>query len=258
MPKRLEAEMGEKHGFLTLISEAPPNKRGATQATFKCQCGAEVVRVLTKVRRGTMRSCGKCGCLRSGLPPAEIAGERFGRLAVLERSPTNTKQGHTRWVCLCDCGETTVVSLRNLRNGSTRSCGCLAKERASRMGKARKGKRAWNWKGIGDISGSFWNQILASAECRNLPVEISLPEIWALFLRQGRKCALSGLPLEFDGVGERNTGSASLDRIDSTKGYTLQNVQWVDKRIQQMKWNLPEPEFVALCHAIAKNHFIGS
>lgn len=60
----------------------------------------------------------------------DLTGQRFGRLVVLEYF---TKV--LRWHCQCDCGNTTEVLSHNLRNASTRSCGCLGKE--TRMGQVR-------------------------------------------------------------------------------------------------------------------------
>ena len=45
--------------------------------------------------------------------------------------------------------------------------------------------------------------------------------------------------------------TASVDRIDSTKGYLKGNVQWVHKSINQMKSNRTDEEFIALCKAVA-------
>jgi hypothetical protein len=73
--------------------------------------------------------------------------------------------------------------------------------------------------------------------------------IWELFLKQDRKCALSGLPIEF-GTKGRELGTASLDRIDSTKGYTPENVQWLHKDINQMKMDLTEQKFIDLCKKV--------
>lgn len=52
---------------------------------------------------------------------ANLIGERFGMLTVLERAESN---GVSRWLCQCDCGNTKVVFGANLKNGRTRSCGC--------------------------------------------------------------------------------------------------------------------------------------
>lgn len=49
-------------------------------------------------------------------------GNRFGRLSVIREVE---KQGYYRFFeCLCDCGNTTIVSMSNLRKGTTQSCGC--------------------------------------------------------------------------------------------------------------------------------------
>lgn len=63
--------------------------------------------------------------------PIDITGQKFGRLTVLSRS-ANSKDGRAMWRCLCDCGNETIVSGKVLRNGHTKSCGCLNKEITSK------------------------------------------------------------------------------------------------------------------------------
>lgn len=60
-----------------------------------------------------------------------IVGQRFGRLVVLCRSETVLKRS-IMWLCQCDCGNESTVRGSSLLRGDTRSCGCLAKEMASR------------------------------------------------------------------------------------------------------------------------------
>lgn len=55
-----------------------------------------------------------------------IVGNRYGRLTVIEHA--GTKKECSLWLCQCDCGNTKIVSIRNLTSGNTRSCGCLQKE----------------------------------------------------------------------------------------------------------------------------------
>lgn len=55
-----------------------------------------------------------------------MSGQKYGKLYVIKRQ--GTKGGHVTWLCQCDCGKTTVVNGRNLRNGLTTSCGCFHKE----------------------------------------------------------------------------------------------------------------------------------
>ena len=67
-----------------------------------------------------------------------------------------------------------------------------------------------------------------------------------VFLRQGERCALSGVTLV---MGD----NASVDRIDSDHGYTPENIQWVDKTINQMKSDLDQEEFINWCRKVADN-----
>lgn len=66
----------------------------------------------------------------------DLIGQRFGRLTVIQRS--QTKAGKAGWRCLCDCGVTADFQTSNLRNGHSRSCGCLRRESAAITG-ARTG-----------------------------------------------------------------------------------------------------------------------
>lgn len=67
----------------------------------------------------------------------DLTGQRFGRLTVISRTQ-NTKKGQTRWLCRCDCGNESIVTGANLRNGNTRSCGCLHRAQLVAFGKAAK------------------------------------------------------------------------------------------------------------------------
>ena len=59
----------------------------------------------------------------------DITGQTFGRLTVQER--VGSKDGKATWLCECKCGNSVIVKGANLKNGSKKSCGCLAKEISS-------------------------------------------------------------------------------------------------------------------------------
>jgi len=79
---------------------------------------------------------------------------------------------------------------------------------------------------------------------------ISMP-CWELFEKQNKKCALSGMPLEFPKDRNPHGGTASLDRINSDGDYTLDNVQWVHKDINRLKNVFEQQYFIELCHKVA-------
>jgi len=58
------------------------------------------------------------------MPVKNEIGNRYGKLVVLERAENN-KYGDAQWLCQCDCGNQTIVKGVSLRNGHTKSCGCL-------------------------------------------------------------------------------------------------------------------------------------
>jgi HNH endonuclease/AP2 domain len=59
----------------------------------------------------------------------DLTGQRFERLAVLERAGSD-KPG-TFWTCRCDCGVTKIVRGDSLQSGRSKSCGCLMKQLVS-------------------------------------------------------------------------------------------------------------------------------
>ena len=59
-----------------------------------------------------------------------LEGQKFERLLVLKRAPN--KNGRTAWNCVCDCGKEIIVIGKSLRDGNTKSCGCLHRETVSK------------------------------------------------------------------------------------------------------------------------------
>ena len=180
--------------------------------------------------------CGKFK--RSNITDEELKSKKFGNLTFISFVEPGHK-GITRCKWKCDCGNEKVISLWNViyqTDHSVKSCGCLRK---------RYNNQHPNWNGCGEISGNIWNRIKQNAQGRNIPFTITPEEIWNIFIKQNRKCALTGVDLHFNKnrCREENT-NASLDRIDSTKGYSADNVQWVHKDVNNIKWDFSEKELL--------------
>lgn len=101
---------------------------------------------------------------------------------------------------------------------------------------------------IGDMSTYFWKRIISNAKQKNREFVITPEYAWQLFLDQEKKCALSGILLNLKTIYDV---TASLDRIDSTKGYVEGNVQWVHKEINMMKNNMTDEDFIKFCTCVA-------
>lgn len=58
----------------------------------------------------------------------DLTNQRFGRLTVISFAGMG-KNGNALWNCRCDCGKEVIADGYLLRKGSTKSCGCLRRER---------------------------------------------------------------------------------------------------------------------------------
>lgn len=172
----------------------------------------------------------------SGKRNQDLVHQKFSRLTVVQNA--GMINGQTHWLCQCECGNTKIVSQDHLKRQQVKSCGCLF---------GLKKQESPYWTGYGDISGQKWSALNGRARLKGLKVEISIKEAWELLLTQDNKCALTGLPIS---IKEK---TASLDRIDSSQGYLLNNIQWVHKKINKMKMDLSKEEFIELCKLVSRH-----
>jgi len=179
-------------------------------------------------------------------------GKKYG-LLIVESFAGTTKCGHKTYNCICDCGKSVIRTGTSIRRSENSSCGCFSK----------KGAESSQWKGVGEISGDFWHgHIVRSANGskngnrvrKSKELTLTIQEAWNLFLEQRRRCALSGVTLTFPKKGKDRFYTASLDRIDSSKGYILGNIQWIHKDINIMKNKFDNEYFINVCREVCVFH----
>jgi len=145
MGKKLDLT-GQQFGRLTVMREYGNDgtKHKRVLWMCKCVCGNESVVLSSKLTFGHTKSrgCYRYDKMRESCK-INILGMRFGKLLVIKEYPSYVC-GRVAWVCKCDCGNTTTVIGKNLRNGNTASCGCYGKQRRI---EANSGENNWNWRG---------------------------------------------------------------------------------------------------------------
>jgi hypothetical protein len=183
----------------------------------------------------------------------DLTGQKFGRLFVIKKiSDKGVK--HINWMCRCECGVVKSINGDAIKRGLTKSCGCLRKDNGT-WNKGKIGASSHMFRGYKNLPRSLFSEIKYKAGKRKIDFYLTITYLWYLYedIQKG-KCAISGIEIEFENQLNINSNLCSLDRIDSSKGYVVGNVQWVDRRINFMKQSMSQQEFIDMCKTISLNN----
>lgn len=131
---------GMRFGRLTVVERAKnriaPSGQARAMWLCRCDCGNTAVVSSQSLKTGHTKSCGCAPTKQRGSGLIDLTGKRFSKLLVLERgedyvSPKGVAS--PAWVCKCDCGNIVAVQGGNLRNGTTKSCGCIKESKGEQL-----------------------------------------------------------------------------------------------------------------------------
>jgi hypothetical protein len=97
--------------------------------------------------------------------------------------------------CRCECGFEKLVYCLTLIKGQSTAC--------FNCGHGNKGESNAKWKGYKEVPGSFINRITSRSKKSNREVKINAEDIYDLWIKQDKKCSLSGLPIDFININPR-------------------------------------------------------
>lgn len=98
---------------------------------------------------------------------------------------------------------------------------------------------------VGDKARMF-NRFKKSALSRGLEWGLTIEDMYENY---NGKCALTGWEISLS----YSNNTASLDRIDSSIGYVLGNIQWVHVIVNMAKGKLTQGKFIDMCKSISSN-----
>ena len=169
------------------------------------------------------------GSMRSKYIPE--VGKKFGRWEVIssEIKSGSVANGNTArsafWRVRCDCGKESWREAKSILDGKTNACKACCR----------------NSKGYNSRILSFVRKFKRSADQRGIAFsdEITPDFIERMYKNQDGCCALSGVEISFLDKWKDGKGcSCSLDRIDSSKAYTPDNIHLVHKQVNMLKGSL--------------------
>ena len=206
---------------------------------IQCCCG-KIFRRRKDVVDGRIKKNKKIVCLPcSRIQKFFQIETKIGHLMIKDIVYENDRHWY---ICQCECGKI----IKKLKSDLHRdpfitkprkfSCGCIA-----------------NSQGYQQISGQYLGSLLRRNRKYKEEFNLTAEYLYELFEKQNGLCAYTKIPLIFKESVKDKKQTASLDRVDSLKGYIVGNVQWVHKRINTMKWNFTEKEFLELCKLVVKN-----
>lgn len=224
---------GQRYGRLVVVRRE--NNKQPFSWLCQCDCGK------TKIIRGTDLKLGKtksCGCYRKEKNRIDLTGMRFGKLVAVSLAEKN-KNKHVTWNCICDCGTKVVVPAGSLRSGHSKSCGCLHLESLG----LKPGEGAFN---------VVFKAYRKRATQKGFEFALSVDEFTKIIKSA---CAYCGDELTAERKPTNNgifyyTG---IDRIDSNKGYTLENSISCCKICNRAKNSMPQEEFISWLKRVSKH-----
>lgn len=177
---------------------------------------------------------------KGGRSIVDLTGKVFGLLTVIELDPDREIGKPLRWRCRCECGSTHFLALGgSLKHGTTISCGCY-----------RRGDPAVNPTTHGlsyDKRYKLLRNARLRAQARGLDFDLEISDIVLPEL-----CPVLGTKISYGG-GRQNENSPSLDRIDSSLGYTKGNVRVISWRANRIKSDATLSELEAIVSYIKSN-----
>jgi len=219
---RIEFESGQSIGQWTVLKFDKVDELRRRRYICKCSCGSERSLVASRLKAGKTNCCKSCRQLH-------LIGQKFGDWNVLSLDGIDLNN-KTLWKCRCSCGNESIVIGANLISGKSKCC--------FDCGHNKKMKTH-------TIPSSWWYKTMDQGRRRGHSWSLTEDEALEVLKSQDNRCLFSGLKLKF------NPMTASIDRVNNSKGYFVDNIQWVHKHINIMKHRYSNEYFVEMCQLVA-------
>ncbi len=169
----------------------------------------------------------------------DLTGQTFGKLTVVERTENWSNKAKTCifsvWICQCECGNLKKVNGTSLTQGRTVSCGCIKKETKYAEGSS---------------FGRLFDSYKSNAKRRGIPFELTDRQFLELI---SMPCHYTGRAPYRKYAHKRRDGKTpdaftynGIDRIDPSKGYTVDNCVACCFEVNRAKSDMSKDDFLKM------------
>lgn len=164
----------------------------------------------------------------------DMTGQKFGKLTVIRRNYPNARDGHQKWLCKCECGIEKAINRSSLMSGNTKSCGCFRKEYMSNKTRIKPG--------LSNMRSLIANY-KKSAKNKGHSYELTEKQFAEITQQNCHYCGAKPNGIASHSKQNGDYIYNGLDRINNTKGYTIDNVVPCCKLCNYKKSDMSLQEF---------------
>lgn len=174
-----------------------------------------------------------------------LSGKKFNKLTVIE--PLLRDIGaRTKYKCACDCGNEVTVEGSKIKNGHTKSCGCIKKEVDYGFNRLEEGVSSRN---------ALMYNYKYNAKKKGIPFELTDEEMITFFESD---CYYCGREPHMVTQKKRLNGGyifTGIDRLDNgkEKGYIISNTVPCCTKCNYIKNKLNHKEFLSWIQEVHGN-----
>jgi len=212
---------------------------GGSKYSCKCKCGKSFITTTKSIVNKKRQSC---GCARI----KDYIGKRFGKLKVIKRIVAKGRCKSVSLVCVCECNRKTIFSVSTLKKGKRIACEYCQP--------GRKGVPSWKNKNI-NKENLVWLSLYSlhkwrAKRCKH-EFKLTLPQSKKIYKKNCYYCGKKpsgkykkyGIILYYSG----------LDRVDSNKNYTKNNVVPCCSKCNWLKNDFEMNEFLKMAENVYHN-----
>lgn len=168
----------------------------------------------------------------------DLTGKRFERLEVIQlhcfnKTPNGTKKAI--WKCKCDCGNIIYTCSGELNRGNSKSCGCLHRELLIKA-KTKNPQEV--------MENDLYTRYISSAKKRKYDFSLTKREFITIIYSSCFYCGKPPLNLYKHSNNYDTLLYNGIDRVNNSKGYSIDNSVPCCWRCNKFKSNLNQEEFL--------------